>query len=322
MPEISKDVIREPGTESPASYAQRVRRLAVIYAGMTLGSALGAALLLWRAKLLVTLAQRSNVETLTIAFCLIFFVYLAALGARGLYGAVRISLYALAARLGDPDRVERRKLESLGPPGHEAPEVALNVLLERADRPGEPFEIKLQDRVGSMGVMRVEGARLSHLEAHRDGSSNLFAYFANQVHELVRRRGERRTVDVVHWKSLDDESMEIFLSQAEFARNLARHLKTDLWPVVRLSAEEVAELEARLLAICPALRNEALLPQWEYEAEHKLPVVPEPLGLVSLSRGERRADPSATMGCAFLVVLGLLAVLAVFILFPPWVPGS
>ena len=63
------------------------------------------------------------------------------------------------------------------------------------------------------------------------------------------------------------------------------------------------------------------MPDWEYAGEHKLPIIPEPLGLVSLSRSERRVDPVASMGCAVVVVLGTVLILAAFILFPPWVPG-
>ena len=101
------------------------------------------------------------------------------------------------------------------------------------------------------------------------------------------------------------------------------HLRApELWPKVALSDADCAELERRLTAVCPALRNEAFLPHWDYAGEHKLPLIPEPLGLVSLSRTERRVDPEASMGCAVLVVLGAVAVLALFVKFPPWVPGS
>src|SRR5581483_1414570 len=108
-----------------------------------------------------------------------------------------------------------------------------------------------------------------------------------------------------------------------FARNLERQLGADaLWPKVRLTDDDCAELERLLAQLCPALRDEAFLPDWEYSAEHKLPIIPEPLGLVSLSREERRADPIATMGCAVLVVLISVVIIALLILFPPWVPGT
>jgi len=82
------------------------------------------------------------------------------------------------------------------------------------------------------------------------------------------------------------------------------------------------ELEARLAEICPALRDEGFLPQWDYSAEHKLPIIPEPLGLVTLSKSYDRVDPASSMGFAVLVVGLLVLVLVLFTIFPPWVPGT
>src|SRR5947207_3138039 len=94
-----------------------------------------------------------------------------------------------------------------------------------------------------------------------------------------------------------------------------------LWPCVMLTAEHCEEVARRLAKITPALLDEALLPDWEYQAEHKLPVIPEPLGFVSLGRSAKRADPVATMGFATLMVLLTLAVIVLFVLDKPWVPG-
>lgn len=80
-------------------------------------------------------------------------------------------------------------------------------------------------------------------------------------------------------------------------------------------------LEERLSQICIALREEALLPHWEREGQHKLSLMPEPLGLVQRSRSERRSDLVTSMGCAALVVLATVVILIVFIAIPPWVPG-
>jgi len=95
-----------------------------------------------------------------------------------------------------------------------------------------------------------------------------------------------------------------------------------LWPTVVLTQADVAELERRLAAVCPALRDEAWLPHWEYQAEHKLPIVPEPLGLASLGLSERRADPLAAIGALAIVVLSAVAILAGVLAWPPWVPGK
>jgi multisubunit Na+/H+ antiporter MnhC subunit len=90
---------------------------------------------------------------------------------------------------------------------------------------------------------------------------------------------------------------------------------------VVLDEAAVVELERRLTAVCPALRNEGFLPQWEYSAEHKLPIVPEPLGLASLGHSEKRADPLPALFALTAVVLTAVAILLVAIIAPPWVPG-
>lgn len=322
MARLVAHAVAEPGTRTAEEFSLRVRRLAATYLLLFVASGLGIALLLLWSKPFVTLAQRSNVETLTLLFFLVFFGYLAAISARGALGALRLAGYWLSARLGDSTEVERRKLEALGDSEGEPPWVALNVVLERADRPGAPIELEVADGVGSLGKLRVDRARLTHLDARRDGSYNLFPFLAEQVNDLLRRRGESRRVDVVQWKHLDDERTEEFLGLVDFAENLRAQLNArELWPHVILTPEECSALERRLSEICPALRNEGFLPHWEYRAEHKLPVIPEPLGLVSLSRSERRTDPIASMGCALMVVLFALGIIILFILLPPWVPG-
>jgi hypothetical protein len=139
----------------------------------------------------------------------------------------------------------------------------------------------------------------------------------------MKRRGEPATLEIVSWKSIDDEAAEQYLGLVRFARNLERHLGADeLWPKVRLTDRDCDELERRLRALCPIIRDEAFLPDWEFSAEHKIPIIPEPLGLVTLSRTEQRADPLATMGCAVMVVVVLVTIIGLMIVFPPWVPGS
>jgi hypothetical protein len=108
----------------------------------------------------------------------------------------------------------------------------------------------------------------------------------------------------------------------EFARNLSGALSVETWPRVRLSRRDCEELEELFSAICPALRNESLLPQWEYTADHKLPLIPEPLGLFSLSVSEKRVDPLASMGAAAFIVLATVLALVLVAVIPPWVPGN
>lgn len=321
MPDLARHFIREPDTETPERYARRVRQLTKIHAALPLLCAVGIALICAWGKHFVTLAQRSNVETLTVAFFVLFFLYLLVLSSRGFVGACRIARFALLR--GEPLAIERRKVAALGKPASR-PEIGLNVIVERGDLPGEHFEIPIEDAAGSMGRLRIDGARVTHLDAYNGGSQNMLAYFARHVDRIVDARGGwQRAVDVVQWKSIDDEESEQYLGMVEFARNLSRELgKKPLWPAVTLSAADCDELARNLRDICPALRDEAFLPHWEYSAEHKLPIIPEPLGIVSLGRSEKRADPLATMGCALFVVAASVAVTVLFIVLPPWVPGK
>jgi hypothetical protein len=278
-------------------------------------SCAGVVALAVNGKLFVTLAQRSNVETLTVLFLLVFYAYLATLSAPGALGAVRIFFFAARRRYSRDVTAERgRQLQRLGKPGA-GPWAAMSKVLERAD--GAALRFELRDEQGSHGSIEVEGARIAQREARGGGSADLLAYFVRQVADVA---GEE--IAIVVWGQLDDDEGERYLAQVEFARALRRQLGAGpLWPTVSLSAAQCDEIDRCLRRIAPALLEEALLPDWEYEAEHKLPVIPEPLGLVSLSRSAKRADPVATMGFATVMVLITLAVVVLFIFDKPWVPG-
>jgi hypothetical protein len=318
-----KQLVAEPGAEDARHYRQRVNRLAAEYVALFIGAGVGIAVLIWKAQLFVTLAQRTNVETLTLAFFLVFFGYVAVLSAPGARGAVRIAGYAIRARFtNDRLALERHKMRALGRGGSGAA-ANLNMVLEVHDRPGEAFEIPVVDDAGLMGRMLIDGSRIEHLPEHKDGSSDLLAYFHAQVRKLLEHRSDSASLEIVAWKKTDDAQTEQYHGLVQFARNLSRELGRDtLWPTVHLSAAECAELERRLSEICSPLRDEGFLPQWDYQGEHKLPIVPEPLGLISLTRTEQRVDSVSSMGCAVWVVLGAVAALGVLIVFPPWVPGT
>jgi hypothetical protein len=320
---VAERLIREAETEDPQHYARRVGQLAVSYLLVFAGSVVGIVLIVWRGELLVTLAQRSNVETLTLAFFVLFFGYLATITARGAWGGLRIAWYSLQRRLGvSPLDVERRKAAALGPPGKVVPAVALNVMVELDDMPCRELQVSVADEAGPMGRLVFDGAEVRHEEVRGDGSNSLLAFAVQQIGQILQGRGVDADLNIVTWRQLADEEHDRYMGLTRFANRLEAHLGADaLWPKVRLNEEDLRELERRLTAICPALRAEAFLPHWEYEAEHQVPLIPEPLGLISLHRSERRVDPVTSMGCATTVVLLALAVLAVFIFFPPWVPG-
>jgi hypothetical protein len=310
-----RHIVNAPGAEDARGFRRRVRILAAIYAVLFCSCLGGILLIAWHGKLFVALAQRSNVETLTILFLLVFYAYLATLSAPGFVGAARIALWAtrrnFARDRGAEIQLQHRKL---GDPG-EGPWAALNAVVESDD--GQPLRFELRDEHGTHGVLVVEGARVSQIEAHAGGSADLIAYFVRQIAESTGR-----DIPIVAWGQLDDDEAERYLAQVEFARNLRRALgSAPLWPTVEISAAQRDEVARRLEQIRPALLEDALLPDWEYSAEHKLPVIPEPLGFVSLARSAKRADPVATMGFATLMVLLTVSVVILFVLHPPWVPG-
>lgn len=311
---LLKRVITEPGAENAQDYARRVRILAGTYAVLFFACCAGVAVLIVEGKLFVTLAQRSNVETLTILFLLVLYAYLATLSAPGALGAAKILLSASRQRF-SPDPLAERKRQMASLPGREdGPWAALARVLERTD--GAPLRFEIAGDAGFLGALEVDGARVRHLET-AGGSADLIAYFVRQIEEVT---GE--DVSIVVWGQLDDDEGERYLAQVEFARALRRQLgAAPLWPTLQLTPGQCDEVQRRLSQVAPALLEEAFLPDWEYQAEHKLPVIPEPLGFVSLGRSAKRADPVATMGFATLMVLLTLGVILLFVLNRPWVPG-
>jgi hypothetical protein len=316
--------VREQETHSIGEYRSRVRRLAAIYLGIVLTSSTAIALIVVQGKLFVTLTQRSNVETLTLAFIIVLFAYTGVVSAPGAWGALRIVYYHLPGWLGrDPSAVERRKHAALKPKRGEAASAYLNCLVRLEGRGDAPITVPLADRAGEMGAIVIEGARMAHEQAVQNGSNGVLAYFEQRIQDLARERDPRAKVEIVQWATIDEEQALQYGSLVTFSVSLAKQLGGGpLWPAVELSERDLERLCAEGADLCPILRDEAHLPDLEYEAEHRLPIIPEPLAFVSLSRSERRADPVASMGCALLVALAILGLIVLFILVPPWVPGK
>lgn len=322
--QIGRKFVREQKTRSVPEYQRRVYILAAIYVGITVTAATAIGLIIDRGKLLVTLAQRSNVETLTIAFVLVLFGYIGLMSLPGAWGAVWIVYANLPAWLGgDRGAVEKRKHASLAKAPGEPVTAYLSCLVRREGRGDEPVRIPIRDEAGSMGEVVIDGARMQFVVKVQEGSSGVLAYFKQRIESLVRERDPEQRLEIVEWGSIDDEAAEKYGSFVRFSVNLERQLgKGPLWPAVTLLDRDVEQLTREGTELCPALRDEVRLPDLEYQAEHRLPIIPEPLAFVALSRSEQRADPVASMGCALLVALGLLAVVVFFVLFPPWVPGK
>jgi hypothetical protein len=317
-------MISEQGTSSVPEYRQRVRRLAVFYFGIVVLGLTTIALLVVKGRFFVTLAQRSNVETASIAVVIVLFAYLTIASFVGAVGAVRIAFLALPCYFGaSRPAVERRKQAALRWSKEKPGSVFLNAMVRRAGGGDEPIRIAIEDDYGSLGTLIIDGAQLLHEGAAAHSSNSIFAYFERRIEKLAEVRDPNVRLTVVEWTSIDDESALRYGSLVTFSRRLEAHLGCDaLWPAIELTADDVATLANEARELCPILRNEAFLPDLEYEAEHRLPIIPEPLAFVTLSRSERRADPHASMGCAFLVTLIITIIVATMIWMPPWVPGK
>jgi hypothetical protein len=310
-------MIRETHLPDLRSYIRHVRILALLYFTLFMVCLAGIVLIVWQGRLFIVLSQRSNVETLTLAFFLLLYFYVATLSAPGVWGALKIAFTSLCAGAARENLKEkwicRRRSRTC---------VALNLVVESEKAKCDPFRIAIEDEHSRIGELHFDGARLTHIDFLQDGSHTLFVFVIQQIRLMLNARGARDDLDIVEWRKLDSEETDKYLCQVEFARNLERHLgREDLWPKVVLKEAEVAKLKRTLTEACPILRSESMLPDWEYAGEHKLPIIPEPLGIISLSRVEKRVDPVASMSSALLILSLSLVAFILLILFPPWVPS-
>lgn len=301
-------LLEEPETRDPAHYTRRVRWLAIVHVLLFLTCAAGAVLLVWRGELFVTLAQRSNVETLTIAFCIVMFAYFALLTAPGCTGAARL----LAFRLRRDRQAAMQR--ALGKP-HKGSAVALDRIVVVGE--AKPWELEIRDQYGSLGRLCFEGVTIEHRDARRGGSNTLFGFLVQRICALTDAE-----LEIVEWQSTDSDSFRRYRTTTDALATLGRAMNVDPLPVLSISEDVRATLERELSELCPALRAEAFLPDWEFSGEHKLPIIPEPLGIVSLSRSEKRVDPLAALVVTLGVVATLVAITVWFLARPPWVPAA
>jgi hypothetical protein len=301
-------VLMEPGVSDAAHYRRRVRWLAIVHLALFLLSLVGFALLVWKGRFFVTLSQRSNVETLTIAFFLLFFGYFAVVTSPGALGALRIAMLH-----GDEKKKQNRLAKRKRQPGAAA---AFEKAIEIKGRPGEPFNIELRDEYGSLGRLHFCGVKIQHLDAFEDGSNALLAYVEQKIGKVTGH-----DVEIVQWESTSEEEMLQYVATSDAMRAIGRKLEIETWPTITITEEQLRTIEDDLVHVCPALRSEAFLPDWEFEGEHKLPIIPEPLGIISLSRKEKRVDPLSAMVAAVSIVAIVVALVIFFIVRPPWIPG-
>jgi hypothetical protein len=321
---VVQSILREPQVHSAREYRRHVMYLSWIYVTMFFSSLFGIFILGKHYKLFVTLAQRSNVETLTVAFLLVFFLYLLTISARGAIAALQIIYYRVLSRFIDRQALERKKVKALGQPiESDAPAVAVNFLIEREGHHNEPFEFKIEDDAGSIGSIYIDGALLVHKEAYRDGTYSIFPFIIYQIAKTLKNKDVAYRLDIVEWLSISDESLVQYVGLTRFASNLSRHFgNIELWPRLVIKDEDFRKIESELSSICSTIRDESFFPHWEYGGDHKLPIIPEPLGIISLSKNEKRVDPITSMGAAAVMALLCFIVAVWMVFYHPWVPGA
>jgi hypothetical protein len=81
----------ERAERTPEGYAAKVRVLAAIYFALNVVCVAVIVLAAWRGKHLVTLAQRSNVETMVLAIVVVLALFYLATTFRGFVGALRMA---------------------------------------------------------------------------------------------------------------------------------------------------------------------------------------------------------------------------------------
>ena len=307
--------------ESPVQDVGDLRRrtslLAVIHVVLTAASIGLLAFLVLRLKLLVTLAQRSNVETLLLLFFAAFVTVLLITTGRSTVGAITL----LGLRVLPTDRAQRWIQAHAVEPRREERTLALLNLWVAG--PGGALELPLEDGVGRLGLLRVHGVELQLEQAPDAIAGPLFELVTAVLSDTAKRDPHGSPLGIVLWANVDRSEAEVYRSQAHAFGRLAQALeKGPLWPTVVVDHEGMARLRAVVDEATPHLREAALMRDIDYAAEFSIPLVPEPLAFVQIHRSESRADPVASLGCATLMVLAALVAVAWVVFFPPWVPGK
>jgi hypothetical protein len=154
-------------------------------------------------------------------------------------------------------------------------------------------------------------------------NNSFFEYLVHRIDRHLVRRDPRSRLRIAFWSEIRDSEAAAYHSTVDAFRNLERAIdRGPLWPVVALTRSDIEAIQNDVRAIAPALRDEAFLPNMEYEAEYSVPILPEPLAFLQLRRTDERADPIATMAWAAAAMTLVLAVLITVVAWPPWVPSK
>jgi len=308
--------------EAPAGDPRTLRRrtnlLVAIHLVLATAAILVLVLVVARIRLLITLAQRSNVETLTIAFVLIFLLYMLVSGAPAAIGSLRILAYRALGR----DRAQRALQRKASRDRKETKRCQLNVVVRGPD--GGDVELPIEDDFGRLCMVRLHLTEIAFLEGPEEMTFAAMQVIANTLDSVGEIEGTHHSVKIVYWDAIAESESEAYASEVSAFDRLERALDAPepLWPVVRLDRAGVTRLRDTLREATPTIRESLLLPDVEYSADFTIPVIPEPFAFMQLSRRIEHADAVGSLGCATIVALVFLVVVAWVIVNPPWVPGT
>lgn len=320
---LAEKFVKQYATKTPEQYASRVRWLATIYLVLNLVSIAIMVAVALRVQFFITLAQRSNVETLILALIFILALYYLLSTFKGFIGAVRmiwLNLPGLWKQ--DKEKLEQRKHNAIKTGG--TPKSAyFDQAIMLQGKSGEPIIWHVGDNAAKLGELELRGVQVTYHPIKSGMNDSLFEFLLDKLEEVMKKRDINAALQITQWSEIAEDQAAAYHSTVQAFQNLEKHLgKGPIWPTVEITQEDVDYIQEELRRLVPALRNESFLPDVEYEVEYNVPVLPEPLGFLKLTRRENRADPVITMGCATFVMLFLMALLLFFIIVPPWLPSK
>ncbi|MDQ6694577.1 MAG: hypothetical protein M3014_09190 [Chloroflexota bacterium] len=323
---VAEDIIREQITVTAEKYAMRVRISAFIYIVLYVLSVAIAVTVAWRLQFFVALAQRTNVETLTLAIIFILALYYLISTFKGFTGAIRMlwlnAPLTLSHSAESREKVERRK-HSVLKIGGDPKSAYFDQSVRLEGKPNEPIKWEIADTYGKLGTLEVDGVKATYYPLRAGVNNSLFEFLASQLEDAMKKRDLDAQLQITEWSSIDADGASAYYSMVKAFQNLEGRLEGGpIWPTVEITQDDVDKIGKELRKLVPALRSECLLPDLEYEVEYTVPVMPEPLGFVQLSRNDNRADPVLSMGCAMFVMLAVMSILLFIIILPPWIPSK
>lgn len=310
------DLMEAPAVDPP-SLRRRTNWLVAIHLVLAVAALAVIALVVWRIRLLITLAQRSNVETLVIAFVVIFLAYMLVTTGPSSIGALRL----LGYRAIGTERAQRALQRKARAGKKETMRSYLNLVVRGPG--GGDIEVPIEDRFGKLCTVRIHLAEVAFVDAPQELTHSTLQLVVKTLEGVGTLEGTDHELKVIYWDSLEEGQAEAYASQVSAFDRLESGLgKEPLWPVLHVDADGVERLQEMLREAAPLLRENLLLPDIEYSAEFAIPIIPEPFAFMRLTRRKEHADAVASMGCATIMALIFLAVISWLLVAPPWVPGK